>query len=139
MQTKVEAARIATERAPRNGYAWTRLAELEFSFGRTKAAREALDEAALTPWLAMAYAPEPDLFIRTGGEQRISNFLLWQSAYAEFHFTDCLWPDFDAKALDKALHDYAQRERRFGDVGESGQGHGALGMGNEAQASEGPR
>ncbi len=89
--------------------------------------------------MATADMPDPDLFIRTGGEVRLSNFLLWQSAYAEFHFTDCLWPDFDARALDKALHDYAQRERRFGDVGESGQGHGALGMGNEAQASEGPR
>lgn len=100
---------------------------------------EQLDEATLSRFMATADMPDPDLFIRTGGEVRLSNFLLWQSAYAEFHFTDCLWPDFDAKALDKALHDFARRERRFGDVGESGQGHGALGMGNEAQASEGPR
>ena len=66
----------------------------------------------------MAYAPEPDLFIRTGGEQRISNFLLWQLAYTEFYFTDLLWPDFDAKALDAAIASYQQRERRFGRTSE---------------------
>ncbi|MDE1999771.1 MAG: undecaprenyl diphosphate synthase family protein, partial [Burkholderiales bacterium] len=60
--------------------------------------------------------PDPDLFIRTGGEVRLSNFLLWQSAYAELYFTDCLWPDFDSSELDKALHEYARRERRFGGV-----------------------
>ncbi|WP_186270721.1 undecaprenyl diphosphate synthase family protein, partial [Burkholderia gladioli] len=64
--------------------------------------------------LAMAYAPEPDLFIRTGGEQRISNFLLWQLAYTEFYFTDTFWPDFDAEALRHAIDSYAERERRFG-------------------------
>jgi len=58
--------------------------------------------------------PEPDLLIRTSGEQRISNFLLWQAAYAELYFTDVLWPDFDAKELQKALADYRQRKRRFG-------------------------
>ena len=62
----------------------------------------------------MSYAPEPDLFIRTGGEQRISNFLLWQLAYSEFYFTDTLWPDFDAAALDAAIVSYRSRERRFG-------------------------
>jgi undecaprenyl diphosphate synthase len=62
----------------------------------------------------MAYAPEPDLFIRTGGEQRISNFLLWQLAYTELYFTDMLWPDFDATALASAIEWYRQRERRFG-------------------------
>jgi undecaprenyl diphosphate synthase len=62
----------------------------------------------------MAYAPEPDLFIRTGGEQRVSNFLLWQLAYTELYFTDILWPDFDATQLQKAFTWYAQRERRFG-------------------------
>ena len=66
----------------------------------------------------MAYAPEPDLFIRTGGEQRISNFLLWQLAYTEFYFTDLLWPDFDAGALDAAIASYQQRERRFGRTSE---------------------
>ena len=62
----------------------------------------------------MSYAPEPDLFIRTGGEQRISNFLLWQLAYAELYFTDTLWPDFDTKALEAAIDSYRRRERRFG-------------------------
>jgi len=75
-------------------------------------------EADLAPHLAMAYAPEPDLFVRTGGEQRISNFLLWQLAYTEFHFTDTLWPDFDAAALDSAIASYARRERRFGRTSE---------------------
>ncbi|MCC7215868.1 MAG: di-trans,poly-cis-decaprenylcistransferase [Burkholderiales bacterium] len=73
---------------------------------------------ALDPYLAMCYAPEPDLFIRTGGEQRISNFLLWQLAYTELHFTDLLWPDFDAAALDAAIASYRGRERRFGRTSE---------------------
>ena len=73
---------------------------------------------ALEPFLSMAYAPEPDLFIRTGGEQRISNFLLWQLAYTEFYFTDLLWPDFDAAALAGAIASYQQRERRFGRTSE---------------------
>ncbi|MDR8730303.1 polyprenyl diphosphate synthase [Burkholderia pseudomultivorans] len=71
-------------------------------------------EDAFAPHLAMAYAPEPDLFIRTGGEQRVSNFLLWQLAYAEFYFTDKYWPDFDGAALADALASYTERERRFG-------------------------
>ena len=79
---------------------------------------EALDEAALAQQLSMAEAPEPDLFIRTGGEQRISNFLLWQLAYTELYFTDALWPDFDAAALDAAIASYRARERRFGRTSE---------------------
>jgi undecaprenyl diphosphate synthase len=75
-------------------------------------------EEDLAPFLTMAYAPEPDLFIRTGGEQRISNFLLWQLAYAEFYFTDLLWPEFDGAALDAAIDSYRQRERRFGRTSE---------------------
>jgi undecaprenyl diphosphate synthase len=71
-------------------------------------------EEQLAPHLAMAYAPEPDLFIRTGGEERISNFLLWQLAYTEFYFTETYWPDFDAAALDCAIESYQARERRFG-------------------------
>jgi len=78
------------------------------------AVAEGVSEEALAPYLSMSYAPEPDLFIRTGGEQRLSNFLLWQLAYAELHFTDTLWPDFDAQALDRAIDSYRQRERRFG-------------------------
>jgi undecaprenyl diphosphate synthase len=66
----------------------------------------------------MYYAPEPDLFIRTGGEQRISNFLLWQLAYTELYFTDTLWPAFDRGALDAAIQSYQKRERRFGRTSE---------------------
>jgi undecaprenyl diphosphate synthase len=73
-----------------------------------------LDEAALSRFMAMNFAPDPDLFIRTGGEVRISNFLLWQAAYSELVFSDCLWPDFGETQLDAALADYARRDRRFG-------------------------
>jgi undecaprenyl diphosphate synthase len=75
-------------------------------------------EAMLAPHLAMAYAPEPDLFIRTGGEERISNFLLWQLAYAELYFTDTFWPDFTPDALSEAIASYQHRERRFGQTGD---------------------
>jgi undecaprenyl diphosphate synthase len=71
-------------------------------------------EEQLAPHLALAYAPEPDLFIRTGGEQRISNFMLWQLAYAEMYFTETFWPDFTGASLDEAIMSYQQRERRFG-------------------------
>lgn len=71
-------------------------------------------ETDLAPYLSMSFAPEPDLFIRTGGEHRISNFLLWQLAYTELFFTDALWPDFDADLLDQAIAWYRGRERRFG-------------------------
>jgi undecaprenyl diphosphate synthase len=81
-------------------------------------AAQTFEPEALEPFLSMAYAPEPDLFIRTGGEQRISNFLLWQLAYTEFYFTDLLWPDFDGAALDTAIVSYQQRERRFGRTSE---------------------
>ena len=77
-----------------------------------------VDEETLSPHLAMSYAPEPDLFIRTGGEQRISNFLLWQLAYTELYFTDTLWPDFGGAALDEAIASYRRRERRFGRTSE---------------------
>jgi undecaprenyl diphosphate synthase len=77
-----------------------------------------ISEEKLAAHLAMSYAPEPDLFIRTGGEQRISNFLLWQLAYAELYFTETLWPDFDAAALDQAIASYGTRERRFGRTSE---------------------
>jgi undecaprenyl diphosphate synthase len=75
-------------------------------------------EEDLAPYLAMHYATEPDLFIRTGGEKRVSNFLLWQLAYTELYFTDTLWPDFDDKAFQLAIHSYQQRERRFGRTSE---------------------
>ncbi len=75
-------------------------------------------EEHLSPYLSMSYAPEPDLFIRTGGEKRISNFLLWQLAYTELYFTDTLWPDFNADAFKLAIQSYQQRERRFGRTSE---------------------
>lgn len=75
-------------------------------------------ESDLAPYLSMHYAPEPDVFIRTGGEQRISNFLLWQLAYTELYFTDTLWPDFDQAAFLKAIESYRSRERRYGRTSE---------------------
>jgi undecaprenyl diphosphate synthase len=75
-------------------------------------------EDHLAPYLSMHYAPEPDLFIRTGGEKRVSNFLLWQLAYTEFYFTDTLWPDFDQDCFDIAIQSYQKRERRFGRTSE---------------------
>ncbi|OZA07974.1 MAG: di-trans,poly-cis-decaprenylcistransferase [Methylotenera sp. 17-45-7] len=75
-------------------------------------------EENLYPFLSMHYAPEPDLFIRTGGEMRISNYLLWQLAYTELYFTDTLWPDFDEAAFNLAITSYRQRERRFGRTSE---------------------
>jgi undecaprenyl diphosphate synthase len=77
-----------------------------------------IDADTLGRVLSIADLPEPDLFIRTGGEQRISNFLLWQLAYTELYFTDLLWPDFDAAALDEALRCFAGRQRRFGQTGD---------------------
>lgn len=77
-----------------------------------------LKEEDINQYLSMHYAPEPDLFIRTGGEKRISNFLLWQLAYTELYFTDILWPDFDDKAIEDAIKSYQQRERRFGRTSE---------------------
>ena len=77
-----------------------------------------ISEAELAQHLSMAYAPEPDLFIRTGGEERVSNFLLWQLAYTEFHFTQELWPDFGRESLLKAIDSYRRRERRFGRTSE---------------------
>lgn len=75
---------------------------------------ENLTQEGFAKYLSLAHLPELDLLIRTSGEYRISNFLLWQLAYTELYFTDTLWPDFDEQALNKALHFYAQRERRFG-------------------------
>ncbi|HMN22215.1 MAG TPA: polyprenyl diphosphate synthase [Ottowia sp.] len=88
---------------------------------------EPITEASLDRAMALAHVPDPDLLIRTGGEQRLSNFLLWQSAYSELYFSDRLWPDFDEAALDEALAAYAARERRFGQTSE--QVTGALATG----------
>jgi undecaprenyl diphosphate synthase len=77
---------------------------------------EAIDEEAMSRYLSLSTLPDPDLLIRTGGESRISNFLLWNLAYSELYFTDCLWPDFDAAGLDEALAFFGGRDRRFGRV-----------------------
>jgi undecaprenyl diphosphate synthase len=77
-----------------------------------------INEAILGQWMSLAELPPLDLFIRTGGECRVSNFLLWQVAYAELYFTDTLWPDFDQACLRRAIEDYARRERRYGRTGE---------------------
>jgi undecaprenyl diphosphate synthase len=73
-----------------------------------------VDDALLSQYLYTAAQPDPDLIVRTSGEMRFSNFLIWQSAYAEFYVTETYWPDFDEAELQKALEHYAQRERRFG-------------------------
>ncbi len=78
-----------------------------------------LTEAKLSEFMAISYAPDPDLFIRTGGEVRISNFLLWQAAYTEFVFSDCLWPEFGEAQLDAAIQAFRERDRRFGGVKEA--------------------
>ncbi|HEX3140636.1 MAG TPA: polyprenyl diphosphate synthase [Rhizobacter sp.] len=122
---KVRAALDQAEQTTRNG---TRInLSVAFNYGGrwdvVQACRKAieagvpateLDEATLSRFMAMSFAPDPDLFIRTGGEVRISNFLLWQAAYSELVFSDCLWPDFGESQLDAALADYARRDRRFG-------------------------
>jgi undecaprenyl diphosphate synthase len=77
---------------------------------------EQVDEAWLSSRMALSFAPDPDLFIRTGGEMRMSNFLLWQAAYSELFFTDCLWPDFNEAQIDAALAAFAHRDRRFGGI-----------------------
>lgn len=79
---------------------------------------EAIDDALISNSLATNFMPDPDLLIRTGKEQRLSNFLLWQCAYSEFYFTEVLWPDFDNNELCKALYEYQQRQRRYGKTGE---------------------
>jgi undecaprenyl diphosphate synthase len=79
---------------------------------------DAISEQLVNDHLVTADLPEPDLFIRSGGEERISNFLLWQLAYTEFYFTDDLWPDFNQKLLEKAINSFKSRQRRFGHTGE---------------------
>lgn len=83
---------------------------------------DAVDEASFGRFLALADSPDPDLFIRTGGEMRISNFLLWQSAYTEFYFTATLWPDFGKRELDLAIEAFQSRERRYGQTSEQVEG-----------------
>jgi undecaprenyl diphosphate synthase len=86
--------------------------------GRGEIEPDQIDEGAFAGELSLADSSDPDLFIRTGGEMRISNFLLWNSAYTEFYFTPLLWPDFGPEALDEAIGSYRDRERRFGLTGD---------------------
>jgi undecaprenyl diphosphate synthase len=81
-----------------------------------------ITEDALAAELMLGRAPDPDLFIRTGGEQRISNFLLWNLAYTELYFCDCLWPDFDDEEIERAFRHFASRQRRFGLTGDQVRG-----------------
>ena len=85
---------------------------------RSEITQGQIDMTMLESELSLADTPNPDLFIRTGGEHRVSNFLLWQLAYTEFYFTDVLWPDFSPHEMQKALDDYSQRQRRYGKTGE---------------------
>lgn len=94
----------------------SRQAALAVARGELRA--DQIDEQRLAGWMSLAELPPLDLFIRTGGEYRVSNFLLWQIAYAELYFTDTLWPDFDQACLRRAIEDYARRERRYGRTGE---------------------
>lgn len=100
------------------GGRWDIMQAMNRLLAERPAGQTSIQEGDLDPYLSMNYAPEPDLFIRTGGEQRISNFLLWQLAYTELYFTETLWPDFDTAEFDKAIASYQQRERRFGRTSE---------------------
>ena len=111
-------ARLTLTVAANYGGRWDLLQAVNRMLRERPALAAGFNERDLAQYLALSYAPEPDLFIRTGGEQRISNFLLWQLAYAELYFTDTLWPDFDPAALDRAIVSYQQRERRFGRTSE---------------------
>ena len=89
-----------------------------------------IDERLFSTVLGTGDTPDPDLFIRTGGETRISNFLLWQCAYSEFYFTPVLWPDFNGKELDRAIEAFRSRERRFGLAGHQLKGPDLEGVGD---------
>ena len=93
-----------------------RAAKLYLEDVRENGASEELNEARFGSYMYSSGIPDPELLIRPGGEQRISNFLLWQCAYSEFYFTDVLWPDFDAQELEKAIAEFNRRDRRFGGV-----------------------
>jgi len=113
-----ENRRLTLTVAANYGGRWDVMQAVACMFKDRPELREGFTEDDLIPYLSTSYAPEPDLFIRTGGEQRISNFLLWQLAYTELFFTDTLWPDFNAAALKEAIRSYQSRERRFGRTSE---------------------
>ncbi len=110
--------RLTLNVAANYGGRWDILQAVNQLMQERSGSHEPINEVDLASRLCLADTPEPDLFIRTGGERRISNFLLWQLAYTELYFTDTLWPDFDAKALDAAIASYQKRERRFGRTSE---------------------
>ena len=110
--------RLTLTVAANYGGRWDILQAVERMLKKNPDRRNGFTEEELSAELSLNYGPEPDLFIRTGGEQRISNFLLWQLAYSELYFTDTLWPDFDENALDLAIRSYQARERRFGRTSE---------------------
>ena len=117
-QLTAQNARLTLSIAANYGGRWDIVQALNCLSSQSPERAGAYSEEDVVSYLAMAYAPEPDLFIRTGGEQRISNFLLWQLAYTEIYFTDQLWPEFDDAALDAAINSYRSRERRFGRTSE---------------------
>jgi undecaprenyl diphosphate synthase len=110
--------RLTLTIAANYGGRWDIVQAVHRMLGQRPALAAGFSESDLAPYLALSHAPEPDLFIRTGGEQRVSNFMLWQLAYTELYFTGTLWPDFDAGALDHAILSYQERERRFGRTSE---------------------
>lgn len=123
LQHRIQQAELVTKHnkgitlviAANYGGRWDLLQAMQrWHIDNTGASSGALTEQALAAYLSTAGVPDVDLLIRTGGEQRISNFLLWQSAYAELYFSDVLWPDFDSQQLDESLSWYSQRMRRFG-------------------------
>jgi undecaprenyl diphosphate synthase len=110
--------RLTLTVAANYGGRWDIVQAVKRMLGERPELASSFGESDLVPYFALGHAPEPDLFIRTGGEQRISNFVLWQLAYTELYFTDILWPDFDRAALDQAIASYQRRERRFGRTSE---------------------
>jgi undecaprenyl diphosphate synthase len=106
--------RLTLTVAANYGGRWDIMQAMQAMLRDKPASATSFSELDFAPYLSMHYAPEPDLFIRTGGEQRISNFLLWQLAYTELYFTDVLWPDFNGTTVDAAIESYQSRERRFG-------------------------
>ena len=123
LQTRIQAAEKATQHnqtitlvvAANYGGQWDVVQAVKnWQAAHPEASADQLTQAQLAQYLSTAGMPDVDLLIRTGGEQRISNFLLWQAAYAELYFTDVLWPDFDQAQLEKAIYCYGQRQRRFG-------------------------
>jgi undecaprenyl diphosphate synthase len=110
--------RLTLTVAANYGGRWDLMQAMQRMLRERPEAAQGFTEEELGKHLALHDAPEPDLFIRTGGEQRISNFLLWQLAYTELYFTDSLWPDFDDAALERAIESYRMRERRFGRTSE---------------------